>query len=122
MRFSANENFPGGAVVALRGAGHDVFWVHAEMPGAPDDVVLAHAVAEDRVLLTFDKDFGDLVYRLGASANCGILFFRIPTISPEFVINRVMAAIAARDNWSGVFAVVEVDQIRIRPLPLPRME
>jgi predicted nuclease of predicted toxin-antitoxin system len=60
MRFLANENFPGAAVTALQAAGHEVVWVRTAAPGASDPDVLAWAAREQRVLLTFDKDFGEL--------------------------------------------------------------
>jgi hypothetical protein len=60
MRFLANENFPGAAVKALVAAGHDVVWVRIAAPGTTDPDVLAWAAREERILLTFDKDFGEL--------------------------------------------------------------
>ena len=60
MRFLANENFPRAAVAALEAAGHDVVWVRTAAPGASDRQVLAWAEREERILLTFDKDFGEL--------------------------------------------------------------
>lgn len=57
MRLLANENIPGAVVMALRAAGHDVAWVRIDAPGASDAQVLAWAVRERRILLTFDKDF-----------------------------------------------------------------
>ena len=117
MRFSANENFPSVAVAALRQAGHDVFWVRTDMGGATDEEVLAHAISESRVLLTFDKDFGELVFQLGLPATCGIILFRIPTKSPNSVAVKVLKVIESRDAWSGMFSVVTNDRIRIRPLP-----
>src|SRR5690349_13206403 len=120
MRLSANENFPGAAVNALRQAGHDVFWVRTDLGGATDEQVLGHASAEGRVLLTFDKDFGELAFRLGLPAACGIILFRIPTDSPEAVAGVVVRAVQSRPDWSGVFAVVEPDRVRLRPLPTPR--
>lgn len=120
MRISANENFPGAAVHALRLAGHDVFWVRTDMGGASDEQVLAHAVAECRLLLTFDKDFGELAFRVGLPATCGIILFRIPTDSPEAVAAQVVTAVQSRSDWSALFAVVEQDRIRLRPLPAPR--
>jgi predicted nuclease of predicted toxin-antitoxin system len=60
VRFLANENFPGDAVAVRRAAGHDVVWVRTERPGSGDEDVLARAVLEHRVLLTFDNDFGEL--------------------------------------------------------------
>ena len=58
MRFLADENFPSAAVAALEKAGHDVVWIGAAAPGSSDLDVLAWAAREERVLLTFDKDFG----------------------------------------------------------------
>jgi hypothetical protein len=59
MRFLANENFPRAAVLALRNSGLDVEWVRTTSPGASDRFVLDWAVRERRILLTFDKDFGE---------------------------------------------------------------
>ena len=72
MHILADENFPGDAVTALREHGHDVLWVRTETPGISDREVLARAQAEDRVVITFDKDFGELAIVRGM-AHCGIL-------------------------------------------------
>ena len=61
MRLCANENIPEACVVRLRQAGHDVLWIRETTPGSPDNVVLALAASEDRLLITFDKDFGELI-------------------------------------------------------------
>lgn len=60
MRLCANENLPGDCVTALQVAGHDALWIREARPGAADEVVLARARVEKRLLLTFDKDFGAL--------------------------------------------------------------
>jgi predicted nuclease of predicted toxin-antitoxin system len=59
----ANENVAGNVVIALRADGHDVVWIKEVGPGSTDDVVLSLALAENRVLLTFDNDFGELAFR-----------------------------------------------------------
>ena len=59
MRFLANENVPLDAISALRERGHDVIWVRTDTPGSTDEDILARAGAEERVLITFDKDFGE---------------------------------------------------------------
>lgn len=59
MQFLANENFPLDAVQLLRNAGHDLAWVRTDAPGLTDPQVLAWAMRDRRVLLTFDKDFGE---------------------------------------------------------------
>jgi predicted nuclease of predicted toxin-antitoxin system len=117
MRLLANENFPGPAVSALRAAGHDVVWIHEDAPGIKDPEVMARARAEDRVLLTFDKDFGELVFHLGEKASNGIVLFRIMGPSPEDLTRIVMAALQSRTDWANQFSVVEAGRIRIRPLP-----
>jgi predicted nuclease of predicted toxin-antitoxin system len=55
MRFLANENFPGDAIEELRSSGHDVVWIRSAAPGSADAEVLAWAMREERVLLTFDS-------------------------------------------------------------------
>jgi hypothetical protein len=76
MRSLANENFPLDAVEAIRQAGH-VVWIRTEAPGASDQDVLHRATSEQRVLLTFDKDFGDLAMRQGLPASSGLFFVSI---------------------------------------------
>jgi predicted nuclease of predicted toxin-antitoxin system len=117
VRILANENFPRGAVEALRLAGHDVVWIRTESPGITDEQVLARAVAEQRVLLTFDKDFGELAYRVGLPSECGVVLFRIRMNPPDQVAGRVVDLIASRTDWVGHYSVIDDTKIRIRPLP-----
>lgn len=63
MRFLANENFPLGSVRRLRTTGHDVTAIIEDMPGASDTQVLLRAHEESRTILTFDRDYGELLYR-----------------------------------------------------------
>jgi predicted nuclease of predicted toxin-antitoxin system len=119
MRFLANENFPLDAVEALRQAGHDVAWIRTDAPGSSDPQVLARAIQASRVLLTFDKDFGDLAFHAGLPADCGIVLFRLPSNSAAALAAQVVAAIQARNDWANSFAVVEPGRIRMRPLPSP---
>lgn len=116
MRFLANENFPRAAVEALRASGHDLVWVRTVAPGATDELVLARARAEDRVLLTFDKDFGELVLRRGLVGSPGVVLFRIPLTSPADAAKRITETLGARTDWAGHFSVVGPERVRMRPL------
>jgi predicted nuclease of predicted toxin-antitoxin system len=111
VRFLANENFPGDAVAALRELGHDVAWIHTDAPGISDPDVLARAQADDRLLLTFDKDFGELAFRAGLPASSGIILFRISVPSVEHAVRVIVTALGSRTDWAGHFAVVEDDQV-----------
>jgi predicted nuclease of predicted toxin-antitoxin system len=117
MRLLANENFPLAAVRALREAGHEVAWIREVDAGSSDDAVLARAVREERVLLTFDKDFGALVFHRGRGASRGVVLFRMPLVPPASLALQIVNAIAARPTWEGYFAVVEPGRARLRPLP-----
>ena len=116
MRFLANENFPGAAVAALAAAGHDVVWVRTAAPGTTDPDVLAWATREERILLTFDKDFGELATRSALPPACGVVLLRTPMPMPRDVGRRLADLISARDDWAGHFSVIEPGRVRMRPL------
>ena len=116
MRFLADENFPLDAVDVLRKEGHQVGWIREDDPGSTDEKVLARAQLDNRILVTFDKDFGELAFRSRLPASCGIVLFRISTTSSEHVARTVRDAISSRTDWSGHFSVV--DNYRIRMIPL----
>ena len=118
MRLLANENFPKEAVEALRRQGHDVKWVRTDCPGISDPQVLSLAQSENRLLLTFDKDFGELAFRAGLPATAGVILFRIPPKFPAFVAQVAVAALDERTDWEGHFSVIEQDRIRMTPLPV----
>jgi predicted nuclease of predicted toxin-antitoxin system len=119
VRLLADENFPRQAVEALRADGHDVLWVRTDMPSAPDRAVLACAQAETRVLVTFDKDFGELAFRIGLPSDCGVILFRIPMADPVSVAASVTSLLKWRTDWAGHFSVVDEHRTRMRPLPVP---
>ena len=116
MRFLANENFPRDAVTALRAGGHDVVWIRIAAPGSKDCDVLAWAARERRLLLTFDKDFGELARASTLPAECGILLVRMPMPPASLVGARIAAIVASREDWAGHFSVIEPGRIRMRPL------
>jgi predicted nuclease of predicted toxin-antitoxin system len=117
MRLLADENVPAVAVEHLRQRGHDIAWIRADMRGADDEVVIGRAVAERRILLTFDKDFGYLAFRLRVPASCGIVLFRIPPSSPTDVARTAVAVLESRSDWGGHFSVIEESRIRMTRLP-----
>jgi predicted nuclease of predicted toxin-antitoxin system len=59
----ANENIPMASVSALREAGYDIVSMTEEAPGSSDEAGLLRAKMEDRVVITFDRDYGVLLFR-----------------------------------------------------------
>ncbi len=86
------------------------------MPGAPDPEVLAFAQAEKRLLVTFDKDFGEAVFRRRLPAAYGVVLFRLPMSSPEHAAAVATMVLGSRTDWTELFAVVDKGRLRIRPL------
>jgi len=116
MRFLADENFPGTAVAAIRAAGHDIEWVRSAAPGMSDPEVLGWAARDDRILLTFDKDFGALAGASALSGRCGVMLFRMPMPKPAGAAQQLADLITSRGDWAGHFSVIEPGRIRMRPL------
>lgn len=116
MRILADENFPGLSVQELRRLGHDVSWVRTVMPGARDDAILACAQTEKRLLVTLDKDFGELAFGMSLPASCGVVLFRMKMSDPRVAAIKIARVLDSRSDWIGNFTVVEDGRIRMRPL------
>lgn len=102
--------------MSLRKEGHDVLYVLEMQPGTPDELVLKNAFRESRILLTEDKDFGELVYRLKKPA-AGIVLIRILVEERRRKWPRVKKLIEAYgDRLQGNFIIVGADKFRFRPL------
>ena len=83
IRFLANENVPAAIVAALRERGHDVFWIKESMRGAGDPIVLALAQTDRRIVVTLDKDFGELAFRSRLPAQSGVILIRLDWKDPD---------------------------------------
>lgn len=88
------------------------------MPAASDAAVLDMAVRDGRVLLTQDKDFGELVFRSPIQGTFGVVLFRLTGSGPRADNERIVNVICERTDWIGQFAVVSESQIRMWPLPI----
>jgi predicted nuclease of predicted toxin-antitoxin system len=108
---------PRGSVLVLSAAGHDIVSVAETKPGASDREVLEMAVAEGRILLTFDRDFGWLVYRAGLEAPRGVILFRLVPTSPEEPSELLLKLLSRREpEFEGQFTVIDRERMRQRPM------
>ena len=117
MRILANENFPGDAVEMLRSRGHDVMWVRTFSPGITDRKVIHLGETEERVIMTFDKDFGKLAFQAKLPVGCGVILFRISGPNPKRMAEKIVTTLESRGNRTGYFSVIDNLRIRMRPLP-----
>ncbi|MCE7928322.1 MAG: DUF5615 family PIN-like protein [Dehalococcoidia bacterium] len=116
MRILADESVAGFIVERLRRDGHHVTFVAETMPGAPDQGVLSAALTESAVLLTADKDFGELVVRLGLETK-GVVLTRLSGLPEAAQCNAVSVVFGNHGGeLLGSFAVVAPGVVRIRPI------
>ncbi|MCA9093780.1 MAG: DUF5615 family PIN-like protein [Planctomycetaceae bacterium] len=116
-RFLANENLPRDVIVAARSRGYDIEWITEIAPGASDEEVLRLGMSAQRVLVTFDKDFGELAFHHGAKATCGIILLRPRVLKVDELSRFVENVLSQAIQWEGHFSVADVDRIRVTPLP-----
>jgi predicted nuclease of predicted toxin-antitoxin system len=119
VNFFADENVSRLLVRWLRDEGHDVEWIVEIAPGSSDPDVLAAAAQSNRVLITFDLDFGEHVYRHRLHAH-GVILIRLAATDESerlAILQRHWPAIAA--NAVGNFIVVTNRKMRVRPLTRP---
>ncbi|RJF70381.1 hypothetical protein D4Q52_17655 [Rhodopseudomonas palustris] len=116
MRFLADENIPRSLVQSLLDEGHDVVRIGTLAAGASDPTVLELARREGRVVLTFDKDFGELARASKLGSPSGVVLFRLPITPSDGA--RLARIVSSRSDWSGHFAVVDSHRVRIKPLPI----
>ena len=116
MKFLADECCDQGLVEALRQSGNDVLFVLESKPGANDDDVLALAFDERRILITEDKDFGELVYRLKKPAH-GIILIRIGVKNRSEKWPQIKKLLDSYgERCTGRFVVIDENKFRFRPL------
>lgn len=115
MKFVADEGVGGPIVERLRQAGHEVRWILETNPTADDEVVLRISIEENCVLITQDKDFGEIVFR-NRSAHTGIILMRLEGLSNRLRAESVLEVIEKYgEKLRGAFTVLTPDVIRIRP-------
>ena len=116
MRFLADENVSRLVVDGLRAAGFDVVTVVATSAGTPDDEVLSAADRDGRILITEDRDFGELVVRQRLAV-LGVILIALDRLSNAAEAARVTeVARAHADRMAGNLLVVEPGRVRVRPL------
>jgi predicted nuclease of predicted toxin-antitoxin system len=117
MKILSDANVPQRLSNALRAEGHDVYAACERMPQSSDAEILNRAQAERRIILTFDKDFGELAFRAHLPAKSGVILVRLEIVAHEMIVKRVLEVMNSRDDWSGNFTTITDRRVRQRELP-----
>ena len=116
-RLLADENIPARAIDALRDAGCDVLAIREHARESADGEVLRIAVAQGRILLTFDRDYGELIFRQGHAAPPSDFYFRMLPVAPREVSDAVLSLLAGAESINGSMVIVSRQGIRRRRFP-----
>ena len=114
MNLLADEDIHRQIVADLRADGHDVISISEEFPSVQDETVLQLANHNNAILITSDKDFGELTYRQSLIHH-GVVLIRLaglPTSEKSIILRNLIAAHG--HELARAFTVVTPNQIRIR--------
>jgi predicted nuclease of predicted toxin-antitoxin system len=117
MRFLANENFPYPSIRLIRERGYEVISIGETQGGIADPQVLAFAVAEGLTILTFDRDYGELLFRYRITPPPAVVYFRNKGASPTDAAHLLFALLENPTiQLLGHFTVIDEQNVRQRPL------
>jgi len=114
MKFLADEGIDAPIVREMRTAGYDVYYIAEEEAGVEDDYILKKANEEKRILITKDKDFGELVFRL-KQIHAGVILARLEGIKPKTKAKFILKAILDHENiLENAFTIIQPGIVRVR--------
>lgn len=117
MAILADENTHRSVVDRLREAGYAVEWLYETRPGESDLEILERPDIATAILITNDRDFGDLIFNRGGPAPRTILYTRLPHRDADATANRLIALLADGVP-AGQMITITKNGNRIRPFPL----
>src|SRR4051812_19599199 len=97
MNFLANENFPMPSLDILRKAGFNVISVSEISPGITDQSVIEKAIVEKLIILTFDKDYGEIIFKYKVENPPPVVFFRFKGYTPQHAGSALLQIIANKE-------------------------
>ena len=114
MNLLGDERIDAPVVARLRADGHQVDYVAEMSPGISDESVLDRANRRNALLMTADKDFGELVFRL-RKVSLGVALIRLAGLSPRLKARLVADALGTHgEEMQHVFSVITPGMVRVR--------
>jgi predicted nuclease of predicted toxin-antitoxin system len=117
VKLLADQNVHRRVVRVLREAGFDLEFIQETMPGSADEAILARNDISDFILITGDRDFGDLIFNKGLPQPNAILYSRLPHPEWQNTANRLIA-ILRNGPSPGYMTTLTKDGERLRSFPL----
>jgi predicted nuclease of predicted toxin-antitoxin system len=113
IKLLADENFPLASVELLETKKYNIINVSKDHSGISDRNIIQLANQEDRLILTFDRDFGHLIFKEGVIPKMGIIFFRLQQFHP-LLPAQVVIDLLQNNNFETVGAITVIEDNFIR--------
>ena len=115
MKLLANENFPLSSVIILEKSGFDIKSISRDCAGILDSEVIEIAIEEKRTILTFDRDYGELIFKNGYRPICGVIYLRWDNFQPDEPGEYLTELFKLQDiTYDGMLTVISETHIRQR--------
>ena len=116
-KFLANENIPLATVFRLRKEGFDVSFVGLDAPSITDTEVMKIAIDENRTIITFYRDYGELICKHSFRPPAGVVYLRMQNYQPEEPAELVLKLLNNPNlKFAGFFTVADEKSIRQRKI------
>ena len=117
MKLLANESFPHASVLKLRHTGLDIIAIGEAFSSISEEEVMLFAIALERVILTFDRNYGELIFKHGYKPMAGVIYFRIESFTADSIFILVIELLNDVNlKIAGNFTVIDEENIRHRKI------
>jgi predicted nuclease of predicted toxin-antitoxin system len=115
MKLLANENFPLTSVKIIEKAGFDIIYIGQDFTGILDSEIIDLAIKEERTIITFDKDYGELIFKKGYRPPAGVIYLRWDDFQPHEPGDYLVDLLKSKDiQYERMLTVISKNNIRQR--------
>jgi len=113
LKFLANENIPFSSITYLKSVGFDIKAIGIDNPSISDEQVIDIAIKENRTIVTYDKDYGELIFKHGHKPVEGVVFIRYQPADPLETAKIIEQLVSTKTlSFKRTLTVVDSTSIR----------
>lgn len=116
MKLLADENIPEQSIEILRKNGFDIISVSQRFSGCTDEEIIKIANTENRVIVSFDLDFGDYIFHRGLEICTGVILLRLKPEKPDSISDILIETLNKKVEFNGYITIIKDNVIRQRPI------
>jgi predicted nuclease of predicted toxin-antitoxin system len=113
LKYLANENVPFSSITYLKSKGYDVKAIGVDDPGITDEQVMHIAIDENRTIITYDSDYGELIFKHGYKPQAVVVFIRVQPTEP-LETAKILEELLSKKTVSLEHTLTVIDSNTIR--------